>query len=181
MNKPPAGGTLKALRRDPPQRSSRVWRKHGWGEGGGFGNSLEKTLDTVILEAKGIDKTFPGVHALDNVDFTLKKGEVRALMGKNGAGKSTLIKAITGVYPFDKGELFLDGKKIENVTPYNMHYYGIGAIYQENDLIPYFTIGQSMFLNNEYLKGGVFLDSKKNASGSCRYSTPFSRRRPRSL
>ncbi len=118
-------------------------------------------LDNVILEARGIHKEFPGVVALDNVDFTLQKGEVRALMGKNGAGKSTLIKAITGVYPFDGGELYLDGKRIENVTPYNMLHYGIGAIYQENDLIPYFTIGQSMFLNNEHRRGGVFLDNKR--------------------
>ncbi len=118
----------------------------------------ENALDEVILEAKSICKQFPGVNALDRVDFYLKRGEVRALMGKNGAGKSTLIKTITGVYPFDSGEVFLNGEKIADVTPYNMHHYGIGAIYQENDLIPYFTIGQSIFLNNEYRRCGFFLD-----------------------
>jgi len=118
-------------------------------------------LDNVILEARGINKQFPGVNALNDVHFNLRRGEVRALMGKNGAGKSTLIKTITGVYPFDSGEVYLNGERIRDVTPYNMHHYGIGAIYQENDLIPYFTIGQSMFLNNEYRRAGIFLNSRR--------------------
>ncbi|MCC8109212.1 MAG: sugar ABC transporter ATP-binding protein [Planctomycetes bacterium] len=118
-------------------------------------------MDNVILEARGINKRFPGVNALNDVHFSLNRGEVRALMGKNGAGKSTLIKTITGVYPFDSGEVYLDGERIRDVTPYNMHHYGIGAIYQENDLIPYFTIGQSMFLNNEYRRAGIFLNSRR--------------------
>ena len=66
----------------------------------------------IILEMKGIDKSFPGVHALKSVDFKLAKGETHALMGENGAGKSTLIKILTGIYHKDEGEIWLDGNKI---------------------------------------------------------------------
>ena len=65
--------------------------------------------NNAVLEMRGICMTFPGVKALDNVDFTLKKGEIRALMGENGAGKSTLIKCLTGVNKFEAGEIYLEG------------------------------------------------------------------------
>ena len=66
-------------------------------------------MGEVILTMKGIDKSFPGVHALDHVDLEVRKGEVLALMGENGAGKSTLIKVLTGVYSKDEGQIFIDG------------------------------------------------------------------------
>ena len=65
--------------------------------------------DNVVLTARGISMTFPGVKALDNVDFTLRKGEIHALMGENGAGKSTLIKCLTGINDFESGEIHIDG------------------------------------------------------------------------
>ena len=67
-------------------------------------------MGEVILTMKDIDKSFPGVHALDHVNFEVKRGEVHALMGENGAGKSTLIKVLTGVYSKDEGQIFIDGK-----------------------------------------------------------------------
>ena len=66
-------------------------------------------MDDMILTMKGIDKQFPGVHALDHVDFNMKKGEVHALMGENGAGKSTLMKILTGIYTKDEGEIIFEG------------------------------------------------------------------------
>ena len=72
--------------------------------------------DNVVLTARGISMTFPGVKALDDVDFTLRKGEIHALMGENGAGKSTLMKCLFGIYKMDAGEIYIDGEKttIEN-------------------------------------------------------------------
>ena len=75
-------------------------------------------MGEVILTMKDIDKSFPGVHALDHVNFEVKRGEVHALMGENGAGKSTLIKVLTGVYSKDEGQIFIDGSKtpLKDVT-----------------------------------------------------------------
>lgn len=117
-------------------------------------------MSTPVIELRHVSKRFPGVLALDEVDFSLNNGEIRALVGKNGAGKSTLIKMITGVYSFDVGEYLLDGERLSGMNAYRMHTRGIRAIYQENDLIPFFTVGQSVLLNNEIVKNGVFLDQK---------------------
>ena len=70
-------------------------------------------MGEVILEMKGIDKSFPGVHALDHVDLEIRKGEVLALMGENGAGKSTLMKVLTGIYTKDSGTITYEGKEVE--------------------------------------------------------------------
>ena len=72
---------------------------------------------TPLLQARGVDKIFPGVRALDGVDFTLRGGEIHALLGENGAGKSTLIKVITGVLRRDEGDLFLNGQQIDPHAP----------------------------------------------------------------
>ena len=74
-------------------------------------------MGDIILTMEGIDKTFPGVHALDNVSFELSKGEVHALMGENGAGKSTLMKVLTGIYKKDRGTITYDGKVVEFTNP----------------------------------------------------------------
>lgn len=74
---------------------------------------MESTLvETPILEMKGIHKSFPGVHALKGVDFELKAGEVCGIVGENGAGKSTLMNMLGGVYPYDSGEIFINGEKV---------------------------------------------------------------------
>ena len=68
--------------------------------------------EKLLLQMKGIDKSFPGVHALQNMQFELRRGEVHALLGENGAGKSTLIKVLGGIYQKDDGEIFIDGQKV---------------------------------------------------------------------
>jgi len=114
-----------------------------------------------VIQMTDITKDFPGVKALDAVPFFLEKGEVRALVGKNGAGKSTLIKIITGVYSADSGTYLIDGEPVHSGSePSALLKRGIHAIYQENDLVPFFTVSENVMLNNESLKGGVVLDRK---------------------
>lgn len=102
-----------------------------------------------ILIMRGISKEFPGVKALDHVDLSVTRGEVHALLGENGAGKSTLIKILAGLYTRDAGEIMLDGQPIGNLTPEQVQAMGIGFIHQERTYIPYFTVGQTLFLGRE--------------------------------
>ncbi|MBN2455154.1 MAG: sugar ABC transporter ATP-binding protein [Sedimentisphaerales bacterium] len=99
-----------------------------------------------ILKMEGICKSFPGVKALDNVDFLLRKGEIHSLMGENGAGKSTLIKVITGVYEKDAGQIILNGKPIHFKSPQEAQKMGIGTVYQEITLCPNLTVAENMFI-----------------------------------
>ena len=102
----------------------------------------------IVLTMRGICKYFPGVRALEGVDFTLRKGTIHALMGENGAGKSTLIKVLTGVYPMDQGEIRIDG--IEGVvsirSPQDAQNCGISTVYQEITLCPNLTVAENMFI-----------------------------------
>ena len=92
----------------------------------------------VVLEMRGINKNFPGVKALQDVDFTLRKGEIHALMGENGAGKSTLIKVLTGVEEFETGTIRMEGSSntIINRSPQEAQENGISTVYQEVNLCP---------------------------------------------
>ena len=112
---------------------------------------------------KGIKKEFPGVKALDGVDFYLKPGEVHALLGVNGAGKSTLIKILSGVYTKDKGAIFLDGNQIEINSPQDAMDHGITTVYQDPQMIPSFTGYENIFLGFETEGKGTFtrIDRKK--------------------
>ena len=105
-----------------------------------------------ILELKNINKSFPGVHALKNMSFSVRKGEVHAICGENGAGKSTLMKVVTGVYAPDTGEIYVDGKKVEIKGPNNAFEQGIAIMYQETSLFNEMTILENMFLNHEIVK-----------------------------
>ena len=102
--------------------------------------------ETTLLKMRGIDKSFPGVHALQKVDFTLNKGEIHALMGENGAGKSTLIKVLTGVYPKDAGNIELEGKAVAIHSPQDAQNLGISTVYQEITLCPNLTVAENMFI-----------------------------------
>ena len=104
--------------------------------------------DGSVLEMRGIDKSFPGVHALQGVDFTLRKGEIHALMGENGAGKSTLIKVLTGVYTKDGGQIFLEGneKAIAIRSPQEAQRHGISTVYQEITLCPNLSVAENMYI-----------------------------------
>ena len=110
-----------------------------------------------VLEMRHIYKTFPGVKALQNVDFTLKKGEIHALMGENGAGKSTLIKVLTGVEEFETGEIMIDGcdHTIINRSPQEAQSRGISTVYQEVNLCPNLTVAENLFIGREPRKAGL--------------------------
>lgn len=105
--------------------------------------------DKVILSMRGIGKSFPGVRALHQVDFTLRAGEVHALMGENGAGKSTLIKVLTGVYPKDAGTIAIAGKEVSIRSPQDAQKAGISTVYQEITLCPNLTVAENMFIGRE--------------------------------
>jgi ribose transport system ATP-binding protein len=100
-----------------------------------------------VIELRRILKDFPGVRALDNVDFSLARGEVHALLGENGAGKSTLIKVLTGVYAKGGGEILMDGRPADIGNPRHAKAMGIGAIYQEQYLCPEISVAENLFVN----------------------------------
>jgi simple sugar transport system ATP-binding protein len=108
-----------------------------------------------IIVMKGIDKAFPGVQALSNVDFFLKRGEIHALVGENGAGKSTLIKVLTGVEKPDAGEITLNGKSITVRSPLHAQELGISTVYQEVNLCPNLTVAENILIGWEPRRMGV--------------------------
>ncbi|MCC8117028.1 MAG: ATP-binding cassette domain-containing protein, partial [Planctomycetes bacterium] len=103
----------------------------------------------ILLTMRGIDKYFPGVKALSNVDFTLRSHQIHALMGENGAGKSTLIKVLTGVYPKDGGTIQMNDKAISPTSPRDAERYHISTVYQEVNLIPHLTVAENICLGRE--------------------------------
>ena len=107
--------------------------------------------DNVVLTMRGICMTFPGVKALDNVDFTLRKGEIHALMGENGAGKSTLIKCLTGINDFEAGEIHVDGVegKVKNHSTLDAQNVGISTVYQEVNLCPNLSVAENLYIGRE--------------------------------
>ena len=107
----------------------------------------------VVLKMQGICMTFPGVKALEGVDLTLKKGEIRALMGENGAGKSTLIKCLTGVNKFEAGENYLEGfdHPIVNKDTMDAQKKGISTVYQEVNLCPNLSVAENLYIGREPL------------------------------
>ena len=108
----------------------------------------------IILDMKGMNIAFPGVKALDNVDFSLRSGEVHALLGENGAGKSTLIKCLTGVHRPDAGTMTLDGTKIQPASPQEAQKLGISTVYQEVNLCPNLTVAENIFIGRQPMKRG---------------------------
>lgn len=105
----------------------------------------------ILLEMKNITKTFPGVKALDNVNFQVEEGEIHALVGENGAGKSTLMNVLSGIYPYGtyEGDIIYDGEVCQFGTIRDSEEKGIVIIHQELALVPYMTIAENMFLGNE--------------------------------
>ena len=105
-------------------------------------------MTDALLELRGIDKHFPGVHALKDAHFDVRRGEVHALIGENGAGKSTMIKIVSGVYQPDKGEITLDGRRVEFSNPREAHGAGIATIYQELGLYPELSVAENIFMGH---------------------------------
>ena len=118
--------------------------------------------DKVVLTMRGITMTFPGVKALDHVDFTLRKGEIHALMGENGAGKSTLIKCLTGVHDFEFGEIHVDGidEPIRNHSTMEAQRRGISTVYQEVNLCHNLSVAENLFIGREPLTKARTIDRK---------------------
>ena len=104
---------------------------------------------TPLVAMTGIEKRFPGVHALKQARFELRAGEVHALMGENGAGKSTLMKILAGIYPRDAGEVLVDGRAVELDGPRAAQAAGIGIIHQELALMNDLTAAQNIFIGRE--------------------------------
>jgi monosaccharide-transporting ATPase len=113
-----------------------------------------------LLQTKGLTKSFIGIPALSNVDFTLYPGEVHALLGENGAGKSTLIKLITGVYQRDSGSILLEDKEIEPRNPRHAQELGISAVYQEINLVPTLSVAENIYLGRQPMRWGM-VDMRK--------------------
>ncbi len=105
-------------------------------------------IGDTILELKNITMIFPGVRALDNVDFRVKEGEIHALMGENGAGKSTLIKIITGVYKQNEGSITVGGKEVSFGSPRDAFAAGINVVHQERNLFPTFTVAENIMIEH---------------------------------
>ncbi|BCV22698.1 sugar ABC transporter ATP-binding protein [Moorella sp. Hama-1] len=113
-----------------------------------------------ILAMKSITKSFPGVKALQGIDFCVSKGEVHCLAGANGAGKSTLMKILSGAYQADSGEIWIEGKRVYLRNPIDALQAGIGIIYQELSIVPKLTAAENIFLNN-YPQKGLIVDWRK--------------------
>lgn len=117
-------------------------------------------MGEVILTMKDIDKSFPGVHALDHVNLEIRKGEVLALMGENGAGKSTLMKVLTGIYKKDSGTITYEGKEVEFTNTKEAQDAGIVIVHQELNMLGHLTVAQNIFIGREFKKG-IRIDDKK--------------------
>ncbi|HVX85941.1 MAG TPA: sugar ABC transporter ATP-binding protein [Phycisphaerae bacterium] len=112
-------------------------------------NAPSASTSQVLLELRGITKQFTGTRALDGVDFTLRAGDIHALMGENGAGKSTLIKVLTGVYARDAGVIRLHGQPVSPGSPLAAQHLGISTVYQEVNLIPQLSVAENLFLGRQ--------------------------------
>ena len=116
-------------------------------------------MNETIVSMQGINKSFPGVKALDNVHFELRSGEVMALLGENGAGKSTLMKILSGVYTRDSGTVEIFGKECGDLNTKQAQALGVAIIHQELNMCPHLTVAENMFLGREKHKG-FLVDTK---------------------
>ena len=123
----------------------------------------ERKMAETILRMTGIQKYFPGVHALDNAQLEVREGEVMALVGENGAGKSTLMKVLTGIYPSDGGTIEFFGKHVDIHSPRDAQALGICIVHQELNLMQHLTVAENIYIGREPMKG-LFVDkAKQNA------------------
>ena len=118
-------------------------------------------MNNVILEMKGIDKRFSGVHALKSVNLELREGEVHALMGENGAGKSTLMKVLCGIHKRNAGEVILFGKPVDFSNIKESQDAGISIIHQELNMMNHLTVAQNIYIGREPMVNGIYIDDKK--------------------
>jgi ribose transport system ATP-binding protein len=140
-------------------------------------------MGDLLLKMEGIDKSFPGVQALDNAHFELRSGEVHALVGENGAGKSTLMKILSGIYLKDAGVILYQGQEVDIPNPRAAQHLGISMIHQELNLMNHLTLAQNVFVGREPRGGLPFiLDEKKiNAQTQALFDSMHLRLDPRTL
>ena len=119
-----------------------------------------------MLECRGVSKAFGAVQALYQVDFEVRRGEVMALVGDNGAGKSTLIKSVAGIYPFDEGEVYFEGERVNIHGPRDSARLGIEVVYQDLALADNLDVVANMFLGRERVRNGVVLDESSMESSA---------------
>jgi len=127
---------------------------------------MEPSSERLILEIKGLSKAFPGVKALESVGFSVREGEVHALVGENGAGKSTLIKILSGAYQKDSGEVIFEGKSITSQNPHHAQQLGISTIYQEFNLAPNLSVTENILTGQLPMRGIVvdWSEAKRRAT-----------------
>ncbi len=118
-------------------------------------------MSEYVLEARNISKSFPGVKALDGVDFAVRPGEVHALVGENGAGKSTLMMVLGGVYIPEEGQVFVDGKQAHFKTPRDSIDSGIGIVFQELSLVPHLSVAENIYFNRQPVGRFGIVDKKR--------------------
>ena len=121
----------------------------------------ETSMSENLLEMRGICKSFGGVHALDQVNLSIKPGRVMCLCGENGCGKSTLVKIISGVYTKDEGEVIFEGKKIDHITPAEAAQLGVQVIYQDLSIFPNLSVMENLAINSEIAAGRKIVDRKR--------------------
>ncbi len=138
--------------------------------------ATQTSAGDLLVEMQGIDKAFPGVHALDEARFDLRAGEVHALVGENGAGKSTLMKILAGVYHKDAGSIRLKGEEVDIPSPRAAQQLGISIIHQELNMMPHLTIAQNIFIGREPRRGsascsttGTSTRARGSSSRSCTF------------
>lgn len=117
--------------------------------------------NSLLLSMQGVTKTFPGVRALDNVDFQLRSGEVMALVGENGAGKSTLIKILAGAQPADSGMVAIKGEEVHIASPKDAQDLGVAVIYQELELAEHLSVAENIFVGREFKTPFKTIDYKR--------------------
>src|SRR3954462_1793561 len=161
-------GRVSAVRRSrskpPRERTGSVSASSAGAAGSEF--VMENSPDSAasLLEVRGISKSFGAVRALQTVDFTLRAGEVHALLGENGAGKSTLIKVITGVFPRDAGIVRICGEEVAPRSAKAAVQAGIATVYQEVNLLPNLSVAQNLFLDHREIRQQIdFLVDRRNA------------------
>ena len=119
-----------------------------------------------ILRVEGIQKSFPGTMALRGVSLGVKKGETHALVGENGAGKSTLMNIISGVFPADRGKVYLEGKEVIFKGPLDAQEKGVGFVHQELALCPHMTVAQNIFMGRLPAKRGIVDNERLNSENT---------------
>ena len=118
----------------------------------------DELLRVPVLELRNVSKRFPGVVALDDVNFDLFAGEVHVLVGENGAGKSTLVKLLSGIYQPDQGEILMDGQPVHLKDPHIAQALGVSTVHQELNLVPHLDVGKNIYLGREPMRAGGIID-----------------------